>query len=210
MRAITTKTLLSKVYKLFEFKGIWKKIFGTPEKGGFWIIYGNEKNGKTLFALLLANFLSKYESVLYISAEEGTGAEFQKNVERAKISYSNRKIKYLNYTELDEVETIMRKRQSANIVIFDNITIYVDELKNGRLRKLFNDYPNKTMIFLAHEEKNEPHTATGKLCKKLAKIIIRIDGMVAYVSGRCPGGEIIINEKTAMLVHGSEILKTNQ
>jgi len=62
------------------------------------------------------------------------------------------------------------------------------------------------MIFLAHEEKREPYTATAKLCKKLAKIIVHIEGLTAFISGRCPGGTITINEQTAMLYHGSQIL----
>lgn len=206
-RAITAKTLFSKVYKLFEFTGAWRKVFGTPEKGGCWIVYGDEKNGKTFFALKLAEYLSTYEEVLYISAEEGTGAEFQANAARAKLDPRNRKVKFLEYTELEEVEKKLTKRQSAGIAIFDNITVYNDELKNGVLRRLLREYPNKTLIFIAHEEKNEPYTATAKLCKKLAKIIIRVDGLTAFVSGRCPGGTIVIDDNKAMLYHGSEILK---
>ena len=64
------------------------------------------------------------------------------------------------------------------------------------------------LVLLAHMEKNEPYTATAKLAKKLAKIIIRVDGLTAFVSGRCPGGIITINEQTAQLYHGSKIKST--
>ncbi len=205
-RAITAKRLFEKTFKLFEFTGQWGEILGHPERGGIWIIYGNEKNGKTFFALKLADYLTGYGEVLYISAEEGTGAEFQKNAKRAKISPSNSKIKFVDYTELETVSAKLAKRQAPKIVFFDNITVYNDELKNNGLRKFAAKYPDTTLIFLAHEDKNEPYTATGKLCKKLAKIIIRVEALTAFVGGRCPGGNITIDQHAAMLYHGSQII----
>ncbi|MEA9414372.1 hypothetical protein [Flavobacterium sp. PL02] len=204
-RAISPKTLFEKKFDEFDFEGIWGDVFGKPEKGGVWIIYGAEKNGKTLFALKLAEFLTKYENVWYISAEEGTGKEFQANAQRAKIDPASRKIKFSEYTEIEVVKERLSKRQAPKIVLFDNMTIYNDELKNGAFRRFTSEFPNTTMIFLAHEEKKEPYTATAKLAKKLAKIYIRIEGLTAFVAGRCPGGIMAINEKTAMLYHGSDI-----
>ncbi len=204
-RAISIKTLFEKTFKTFDFDGIWLDTLGNPEKGGVWIIYGNEKNGKTFFALKLAEYLSKFENVLYISAEEGTRKTFQESCRRANFDAKNPKIKLLDYTEIDEVRQKLNKRQSPRVVFFDNITVYNDELKNGAFRKLMTDYPNTTMIFLAHEEKNEPYTATAKLCKKLSEIIIRIEGMTAIISGRCPGGTLMCDEEKAMLYHGSQI-----
>jgi adenosyl cobinamide kinase/adenosyl cobinamide phosphate guanylyltransferase len=206
-RGISTKRLLEKKFSLFEFTGIWEEIFGQPEKGGIWIIYGDEKNGKTQFALQLAEFLSRFEETLYISAEEGTGKEFQANAERAKLDPKNKKLKFMDYTELEIVSNKLAKRQAPKIVLFDNITVYNEELRNGGLRRLWNAHPNVTMIFLAHAERKEPYTATAKLCKKLAKIIVRIEGLTAFVSGRCPGGIITVNQQTAMLYHGSKILE---
>lgn len=206
-RAISTKTLFEKVYKTFEFDGFWLLVFGVIAKGGFWIIYGNEKNGKTLFALKLAEYLTKFENVLYVSAEEGTGKEFQSNAQRAKLDPSNSKIKFIEYIDLISLRNKLSKRQSPRIVILDNITVYVDELKSGKLIKLKDDFPNTTFIFLAHEDKKEPSTATAKLCKKLAKIIVRVVGLTAFVSGRCPGGIIVADEQKAILYHGSQIAK---
>ncbi len=205
-RAITTKTLLEKTYRIFEFFGVWAKILGQPERGGCWIIYGNEKNGKTAFALALANFLSAFSIVLYVSAEEGTGKDFQENARRAKLDPKNKRIRFLEYEDLRTIRQKLDSRKGPEIVLIDNVTVYVEELKNGALRKLLNDYPKVTFIFLAHQEQNEPYTATGKLIKKLAKIIIRIEGLTAFVSGRCPGGEILINKESAALYHGSEVL----
>ena len=209
-KAINAGLLFQKKFNLFRFTGFWKSILGEPSRGGFWIVIGPEKNGKTTFALKLADYLSKHEKVLYLSAEEGLDKEFKEAAIRADIDPNNKNLLFSEYIELAEFEEKIRKRHAPKIAIIDNITVYRDELKNGALRKLQLDHPNTTFIFLAHEEKNEPYTATAKLCKKLAKIIIHIKGLTAFVSGRCPGGEIIIDENTAMLYHGSELTKTNQ
>ncbi|MBF2024343.1 P-loop NTPase family protein [Flavobacterium psychrophilum] len=207
-RAISTKTLFEKKYKEFEFTGVWGDVLGNPEKGKEWLIYGDEKNGKTLFALKLAEYISQFESVMYISAEEGFGKSFQQNAkERAKIDFKKSKVKWLEGEPLDEIERILDKRQSPKVVFFDNMTAYKDEFVNGRYRKLTQKYPNITMVFVAHEERGEPYTAAAKLCKKLARIIFRVEGMVANITGSCPGGQIIIDEQTAQLIYGSQIKK---
>ncbi len=207
-RAISTKTLFEKKYKEFDFKGVWGQVLGNPEKGKEWLIWGDEKNGKTLFALKLAEYISQFESVMYISAEEGFGKSFQQNAkDRAKIDFKKTKVKWLEYEPLEEVEKILDKRQSPKVVFFDNMTAYKDEFMQGRYTKLVKKYPNITMIFIAHEERGEPFTAAAKLCKKLARIIIRVEGMVANITGSCPGGQIIIDEQTAQLIYGSQIKK---
>lgn len=204
-RGITAKTLLSKKFKTFKFDGIWKEVLGEQERGGIWVIYGNEKNGKTTLALLLSEYLTKFENLNYISAEEGTGFTFQQNLSRAKIDFKNTKIKFYEYLEIEELDTMLKKRQSARIVVIDNATAYMDDLKTAVLRKLRRLYPDTLFIIMAHMEKNEPTTAMAKLAKKLCNVYFRIEGLTAFVGGRCPGGAITINEEKAMLFHGSEI-----
>jgi KaiC/GvpD/RAD55 family RecA-like ATPase len=206
-RGITAKTLLSKKFKTFQFDGIWHKVLGEQERGGIWVIYGNEKNGKTTLALLLAEYLTNFEKLNFISAEEGTGFTFQQNLSRAKIDFKNTKIKFYDYLEIEELEAMLSKRQCSKIMVFDNATAYVDDLKTAVLRRLKRDNPDTLFIIMAHMEKNEPTTAMAKLAKKLCNVYFRVEGLTAFVGGRCPGGEIIINDQTAMLFHGSEITK---
>ncbi|MFH6945141.1 hypothetical protein [Flavobacterium sp. FlaQc-50] len=205
-RAISLKTLYGKSFDEYEFTGVWLDVLGQPEKGKVWLIYGNEKNGKTLFALKLAEYLSQFDPVYYISAEEGTGKSFQQNAKnRAKMDVKKTNIKFLEYTELDEVEKILSRRKPPKVLFFDNMTVYNDELAYGRFKKFIMKYPKTTMVFIAHEERGEPYTATAKLCKRLARYILRVKGMAAFVSGSCPGGTIVIDEHSAQLCHGSQI-----
>lgn len=203
MRTLSIKNVLDKKHQTFAFEGVWKDIFGTPSTHGAWICYGIDKNGKTMMALIASEYLSKFERVLYVSGEEGYDYEFQNTLKRVGIDPANRRIHIVEYEPVEEIKARLRKRKAPRIVVMDNITIYMDELKNGGLRKLLKEFPNTLFIFLAHEDRNEPYTATAKLCRKLAKVIIRVQGLAAIVGGRCPGGRILIDENKAQIYHGT-------
>ncbi len=107
------------------------------------------------------------------------------------------------YLPLEELNEKISERRSAKIVVIDNITIYANELKNGGLRKILEKHKYKLLIFIAHEERKESYTATAKLCRKLAKIIVRVQGLSCFVSGRCKGGTLMIDQEKSCLYHGT-------
>lgn len=206
MRAYTAKGILERKLKILELEDIWFQIFGEPERNGkMWLIYGEEKQGKTWFAMLLAHYLSQTEPVLYISAEEGLGKTFQDVIIRANFDPKNRKFKAHGYLPVWDLEAALEKRYAPKIVFIDNVTVYLEELKNGGLQRLIRANPDKLFIFLAHEERGEPYTATAKMIKRLADRIIRVQGLLATVGGRTKGGQFMIDEEKAMIIHGSEI-----
>lgn len=207
MRTLSAKNVYSISARKFPFTGIWAEVFDQPERGGAWIIYGAEKNGKTSFALMLANYLSSLERVLYISAEEGMQDNFKRAMFRAGISPENRTLKFTDYMPIEELKARLQKRKSERIIFIDNITVYKDELKDRVLWNLIKEHPSTTFIFLAHEEKGEPYTATAKACRRYAKVIIQVQGLTAFVSGRVngKGGRIIIDEEKAALQFGDRI-----
>ena len=204
-RTLTVKNIYDKKHETFKLSGVWKDVFGKPEKNGTWLIWGSEKNGKTWFALLLANYLSKKNKTLYISAEEGFEKAFIESCKRANIDAENKNLRFLEYISIKELDDRLSKRRSQDIIIIDNLTIYTDELKNGVFRSLIKKYNKKLFIFIAHEDRGEPYTATAKLVKRLAKVIIYVKGLACMVSGRVPGGTLMINEEKAKLFHGNKI-----
>ena len=131
MRSYTIKNILDRKLKILPLAGIWRQVFGEPERNGkMWIVCGEEKNGKTWFAMLLAQYLSQNEPVLYISAEEGLGKSFQDVILRANFNTSNKKFKAYGYTPLKELKETLNKRYAPKIIFIDNVTVYVEELKN--------------------------------------------------------------------------------
>jgi len=182
--------------------GLWAEVLGTPEAAGLWIIYGAEKNGKTWLALMLAIALSDQFRVDYVSAEEGTGADFVNSCKRAGLTVNNKRIKFRDYEVWDDVVKSLKSTRPAKILIVDNLTIYQDELSKKAVADLRLEYPNTIFIFLAHEERNDAVPALAKHVKKLAKIIFHVRGLSCQVAGRCPGGIINIDEEKAALYHG--------
>ena len=207
MRTFTLKNILDKKIQRLELDGMWKEVFGTPgRKGKVWIFYGPEKNDKTWFSVLFADYLAKTEPILYLSAEEGLEESFQDVCIRAKVDFKNRKFKAKGRgVTLSQMDEYLSKRYSPKIVFIDNVTVYVEELKNGGLQKLLNNHQDKIFIFIAHEERGEPYTATAKMIKRLADRIVRIQGLVATVGGRTEGGKFLIDENKAKILHGSDI-----
>lgn len=198
MKILSARNLLDMKHQCFEFTGKWAALFGTPPKNGVWSVEGGEKHGKTSFVLSLAKYLSNFEKVLYVSAEEGTDALFVDSVRRAEIPASNR-FGFLPYITIEDLNLKLKQRNAARIVIIDNMTVYMDEFKRNGIIDFIQKHPNILIIFISHRERKAPSTAAGRLVKKLAKITIVIEGLQALIGGRCPGGTMIIHPDSAEL-----------
>ncbi len=205
MRTISVKQAYSKKFKTFDFEGIWKEVMDCPETTGGWIIHGDEKQGKSTFALMLAGYLTRFGKVLYISAEEGASQHFIKTMKRMGIDDTNRNFKLAEYEEWVNLEERFKKRQCPKIIFIDNITVYKDEITKPILQKLLKNHTDKLIIFVSHEERKMPDTAEGRLWRKLSKIIVRVEGLKAEITGRCTGGSLMIDEERALLYHGTEL-----
>lgn len=204
-RALTIRNLYDKVYSYLPLSNEWKAIGEDTEDSGLWLIYGKEKNGKTTFALKLANYLSSIGKVLYVSAEEGITTNITRTCQRIGISETNKTLHIIEYLSVIELKEKLSKRKSANIIFIDNTTEYRYEMKNSDVSDLLKSFPNKLFIFLAHEggkEKGEPDIALAKFCKKKAKRVFHVVGLTAQVLGRTETAIISVNSETAALCHG--------
>lgn len=204
-KALTVSNLYSKKHKTYEFDGIFKEVFGNPSITGIWIIYGKDKNGKTWGTLMLVDYLSRFAKVWYISAEEGMDMEFQAAAKRAKIDPNNRNIHFNEYTSIEDIKTRLKARKAPKIVVIDNLSMYKGELTSDGVKQLKLEFPKTHFIMVAHEERGEPYTAAAVMAKKLAKVIIRVQGLALLVGGRVPGGNLVVNEEKAVLYHGTDI-----
>jgi len=210
-RSSTVKNLYDQVFKTFTLPGIFGRVLGEPETNGIWIIQGAEKNGKTWFALLLSAVLQVITRVWYISGEEGKGKTFVDAVKRARIDpQTHKNILFDAYIPLEVVREKLRKRKAPKVVIIDNTTRYKDELTLKALTTLTDEFPAVLFIFLAHEEKGELVTTAAKNVRRWADIIFQVKGLTAFVSGRCPGGAVTVDEHKAELYWGTEITEQDE
>jgi len=203
-RALSITNINTKKSKTYLLKEVWLAVFGMLSIGGFWIIYGDEKHGKTTIALMLAEMFSTLCRTVYISGEEGLELEFREAMKRANIG-SKSKLKFYEYISIAELCEKLRVKRSWQVVFIDNTTVYNDELKNGVVKELKQEFPKVLFVFLSHMEKGEPYLSSSKLIKRYAKAILRVEGLACFVSGRVPGGKVVINEEKAILYHGNEI-----
>lgn len=208
-RTLSIKNLYSKKFEYMPLDGDFAKALGNQTREGAWLIYGAEKNGKTTFALMLADYLSKIEKTLYISAEEGLEDTFQAACLRSGIRANNANLKCVDYIPLVQLQERLNKRKCERVILIDNLTVYGEELKGKGMWKLLNDYPSTLFIFLAHEKDGEPYTATARMCKRLSKVFVRVEGLTATMGGRCPGGRLMIDETRATVCFGEIIKKDN-
>lgn len=209
MRRLSVSNLNAQRFKFIPFLGEWKRILGNQERTGCWLIYGKEKNGKSTFALNLANELSKIEPVLYISAEEGTGYSYTAAVNRVGILDSNRNFHSWPFTSLEDLrEEIKGNRKCEKIIFIDNLTVYTD-IKKEDIINLLRDFPNVLFIFLAHEdERGEPLGSPAVTAKQMAYAYFHVKGKAAFATVRGGKNERIdIDEETAALIHGDNIEK---
>ncbi len=201
-RAMTPRNLYEKQFITFPMAGLWQQAMGEPERSGIWLIYGPEKNGKTWFALKLAEYLSQWERALYVSAEEGTSKAFVDACRRAGLPPHIKALHFLEYTPISELDEKLRGRKAPRVIFLDNLTIYADELPAQAFKALMLAHPDKLFVLIAHEEKGQPYTAVAKRARKMAGIIIQVKGLTAFISGRCSGGAITIDEAKAALYWG--------
>lgn len=204
MKALSVKQAFSIVFKLFEFTGLWLKAFGKPEQTGFWYLGGGEKNGKTTFAMMLAKYLTTFGKVLYISAEEGLSKDIIAAMKFAGLSDKNKNFNIIDYEPWEDLQNRLNSRKCAKIIFIDNSTVYRDEITRKLVAELKQNHSNKLIIMVCHEMKGLPDNALATTWRKLAKIIIQAEGLKAIISGRCPGGTLMINEEKANLYWGTE------
>lgn len=173
---------------------------------GWWLVYGAEKNGKTWFVLKLIKALAVHHKVVYISAEEGIEGAIVGSFERAGITRGDKNITIEEYIPINSIVNEYKGKRRADIIVIDNITIYSDELKNAAMKQLRQELAHKLLIFVAHEERNEPVPSQARYVKKLASVYVRVRGLVATVISRYGegGGEYVVNEGAARY-HGDII-----
>ncbi len=208
----TVKGLLQQTQRIktYTFDGVMGDAIGSPEVNGMWLVYGSEKQGKTWFSLKLADYFTRFTTVLYVSGEQGFDTAFGDTVKQLNIDVENPKLKFSEYIAIEELDKELEKQRSARVILIDNVSVYVDELKGNRYMDLVKAHPNKLFIFIAHEKDGKPFLATAQAIKRFSKIIVHVEGLACHVSGRCKGGVLMIDEEKARLFHGDSLINKNK
>jgi hypothetical protein len=127
----TAASLNETEFDVLEFEGEWKTLLGRPERGFTAVIYGEKFSGKSTFALKLADYLTKFGTVIYFSVEEGVKMTMQNKLRTLGITNSK-----FNISAEQLPEAIMKMAKKFDFVIIDSLTtadISADDLRNAKL-----------------------------------------------------------------------------
>lgn len=195
-RSYTVTDILNKRYKTFPFDGKWAEAFDEPERSGRWFIWGASGNGKTSFVMQLCKKLCQYDSVLYVSLEEGASLTMQRNLKRFGMSECGSRFGVTNES-MEALKNRLRRRKSPSIIVIDSFQYtrmtYADYIH------LKEEFPTKLFIFISHASGKNPKGDAAVGLMYDADLKIWIEGYKAFSKGRYIGqtGEFTIWEQGA-------------
>ena len=184
-KAKGVREMLSKTFDTLDFKDEWFEAFGTPERYGVWIIWGNSANGKTSFAMQLCKHLCRFGRVAYDSLEEGAGLSMRNTLERYGMLDVNGKFMLIDNESIEELSVRLKKRRSPDFIIIDSFQYA--QLTYKQYIAFKEKHPNKLLIFISHADGNLPNGRAAKSVMYDASLKIYIEGFRAFSKGRFIG-----------------------
>lgn len=181
-RAYSPKEIQSMNIPSFPFTDEWEAAFGTPDRTGTWIIWGDSGNGKSSFVMQLAKYLCRFDKVIYDSLEESTGLSLQNNINRCRMDEVNGRFQILDREPMDELSERLSKRRSAGIAIIDSFQY--SGLTYASYKAMKEKHRNKLLIFISHAEGEKPEGRAAKKVAYDADVKIYIRGFRAICKGR--------------------------
>ena len=199
------REVLSMKFDTFPFSGAWYDAFGTPERRGIWIIWGNTGSGKTSFVMQLCKELCKYGRVAYDSLEEGACLTMQNSLKRFNMQEVNGKFLLLDVEPIDQLCLRMKRQKSPDFVVIDSLQY--TQLTYAQFIKIKEAYRNKLLIFISHASGTNPD---GRVAKKVAfdaALKIYVEGKRAFSKGRFigPVGHFDVWPEEAAAYYGEDV-----
>jgi len=175
-----------KQFKTLEFTDEWLDLIGKPEVKGSWFIWGNSGNGKTVFSVKLAKYLSKFGRVLYNSMEEGLSMSLKRAFKLADVSDSDN-ITLLDKETITELKERLQKHKSPRFIIIDSFQY--TGLSALTYKSLINEFNNKLFIFVSHADGKKPSGRTANTVHYDANVKLWIEGFKVFPKSRYGGTE---------------------
>lgn len=202
-KAITAKAIKTMKRDTIQLKDASGASFGTIERNGSILIYGQAKNGKTNFTMLLAKLLTHHGSVVYNSCEEGFGLSFANTIQHVGVEGCGNKLLFTEKESVEEMLVRLSRRRSPEFVFIDSVNFLKMNIQD--YWKLIRRFPRKLFVFVAQEKNGMPKGSTADEIKYNSNIIVRVEGFKAFVEGRTTGTKdpIVIWEQGAIKYWGT-------
>ncbi|MBO7466608.1 MAG: bifunctional adenosylcobinamide kinase/adenosylcobinamide-phosphate guanylyltransferase [Bacteroidaceae bacterium] len=181
-RAYSPKEIINKTYGVLPWCGRWEVAFGYPEENSTWFISGASASGKSSFVMQLAEELTHYGRVLYMSYEEGVSQSFKERLLRFGLGKRQGWFRVSVSDSVEDLTERLRKRHSAKFIIVDSIQEAGWEWPETK--RLLDAFPNKSFIFVSQEAKGQPLGKGAIRLRYHASVKVRVVGFRAYCQGR--------------------------
>ncbi len=111
--------LMNYQYQRLPFTGKWEQFVGQPSLNFHAMIYGRPKQGKSILAVQLAQYLSQtFGKVLYIASEEGFSVTLQNKIR--EFAMNNENLDFANFRSYDQIREALHMRK-YNFVFIDSV-----------------------------------------------------------------------------------------
>lgn len=173
-------------YDVFKLTGKWKTLFGRPEKGVTWFIWGNSGNGKSSACAMLAYLLAGFAKVLYLSLEEKRGKSIRTKLIEAGFNASSKNFQLLDKSSYAELVRRLHRRGSEDVVFVDSLQYW--GISTKQYQTLIERFPSKTFVFVSHASGGNPKGSVGEAIHYDAGVKIWVEGGRMSVKHRFEGG----------------------
>ena len=172
---LTAEEMANRQLDLLAFSSFWLSLFGKPARNFTMMFHGEPHNGKTIFLLILAQYLAEnFGEVLYVSSEEFASPTMTKKVNE----FLNPIPKRLHFAENLKDPDLSQ----YNFIILDSVNDLA--LKINEYKKIRKDHPATAFIFILQHTKAGDFRG-GKDWEHMAEIVGEVSqGVVTITKNR--------------------------
>ncbi len=176
---MSSSELVNHTYVKYPFFGKWEQFVGQPSKNFHAMIYGRPKQGKSILAVQLAQYLSEnFGRVLYIAAEEGFSVTLQKKV--AEFAQNNPNLDFANYRDFKQIKEALHVRK-YNFVFIDSVNFI--KITPEDIEDLKAQNKNTAFITIQQATKNGNFRGSQEFAHN-CDMVIRVEAGQASHQGR--------------------------
>lgn len=179
------REMLSMKFDTFAFDGAWQDAFGTPERRGVWIVWGNSGNGKTSFVMQLCKYLCRFGRVAYNSMEEGACLTMQDTLRRFGMMEVNRRFLLIDNENMEQLSLRLKRQKSPDFVVVDSFQY--TQMTYRQYLEFKERHRNKLLIFISHASGRLPSGRSANSVMFDASLKIYVEGYRAFSKGRFIG-----------------------
>lgn len=179
---MNSNDLMNYRYDCYAFDGKWGDLMGQPGKRFHLMVFGRPKQGKSIFSVQFANYLSQnFGPVLYVASEEGFSATLQKKI--ADFGMANRNMDFANFREYEQIRQALENKK-YKFVFIDSVNFI--KVTPEQIEALKAANPGTAFVTIQQATKGGQFRGSQEYAHNCDMIVEVING-VAHHTGRYNG-----------------------